>query len=35
MEKIFCNQAIEGICDGDTVEELLQENNLMLASAVT
>ena len=35
VEKIFCDQVIEGICDGDTVEELLQENNLMLATPVT
>ena len=30
----ICNQIIEDVCDGDTIEGLLQENNLTLATAI-
>ena len=34
-QKSIRNQIIEGLLDGDTVEVLLQENNLTLASAIS
>ena len=34
MEKNIQDQVIEGIYDGDTVEDLLQENNLTLARTI-
>ena len=34
-EKSIRDQIIEGIRDGDTVKELMQENNLTLATAIT
>ena len=34
MEKNVLDQIIEGICDGDVVEDLLQENNLTLAKMI-
>ena len=35
MEKNIRDQVIEGVYDGDTVEDLLQENNLTLVRAIT
>ena len=34
LEKNIRDQVIEGVCDGDTVEGLLQENDLLLAKTV-
>ena len=34
MEKYIHNHIIEGIHDGDTIKELLQENNLTLTTAI-
>ena len=34
QKKNIPNQVIEGVCEGDTVEKLLQEYNLTLATAI-
>ena len=34
MQKNIHDQVVEGVCEGSTVDKLLQENNLTMAPAI-